>query len=252
MLDTQPCQYPGQWASWQCGKMSSFFAHYKYETWTYSSRLKVLFGQMVGYMVLLHSIRSTVGIIAHTKICPDHDSILINWLCVGHSYLLSGGPPTCESCGTFVENISWSLLLQSSLKALTIILLLILSLKPIFIANCIVHLLQFHVSSVSLILCFITSDFFCLSLKYLGNGWTDMRHIHREDVFGPSLGRVWISRSNVEVTRDKKCAVHSHHPQQWQNGMHSLQITLRRGRWHHSVAREGGVISASLHAAYVW
>jgi len=31
---------------------------------------------------------------------------------------------------------------------------------------------------------------FCLCMKYLGNRWTDLRHIHTEDVFGPSLGRV--------------------------------------------------------------
>jgi len=28
-------------------------------------------------------------------------------------------------------------------------------------------------------------------MKYLGNRWTDLRQIHTEDVFGPSLGRVW-------------------------------------------------------------
>jgi len=40
----------------------------------------------------------------------------------------------------------------------------------------------------------------------------DLRQIHREDVFGPSFGRVFMSRSKVEVTRDKKRALHSHHP----------------------------------------
>jgi len=30
----------------------------------------------------------------------------------------------------------------------------------------------------------------CLCTKYLGNRWTDLCQIHREDVFGPSLGRV--------------------------------------------------------------
>jgi len=29
-----------------------------------------------------------------------------------------------------------------------------------------------------------------LCMKYLGNHWTDLRQIHTEDVFGPSLGRV--------------------------------------------------------------
>jgi len=41
--------------------------------------------------------------------------------------------------------------------------------------------------------------FVCLSLKYLGNGWTDLRQIFREDVFDPSLGGVWMSRSKVKV-----------------------------------------------------
>ena len=35
----------------------------------------------------------------------------------------------------------------------------------------------------------------CRTMKYLGNRWTDLRQIHGEDVFGPSLGRVWRSRS---------------------------------------------------------
>ena len=30
---------------------------------------------------------------------------------------------------------------------------------------------------------------FCLCMKYLGNRWTDLRQIHMEDVFGPSLGK---------------------------------------------------------------
>jgi len=42
------------------------------------------------------------------------------------------------------------------------------------------------------------SLFFWLSLKYLGNRWTDLRQIHREDTFGPLLGRVWMSRSKVK------------------------------------------------------
>jgi len=31
----------------------------------------------------------------------------------------------------------------------------------------------------------------------------DLRHIRTEDVFGPSLGRVCMSRSKAKVTRDK-------------------------------------------------
>jgi len=43
---------------------------------------------------------------------------------------------------------------------------------------------------------------FLLCMKYLGNCWVDLRQIHMEVVFGPSLGRVW--RSKFKVTRDKK------------------------------------------------
>jgi len=34
-----------------------------------------------------------------------------------------------------------------------------------------------------------------LCTKYLGNRWTDMRQIHTEDVFCPSLGQIWGRRS---------------------------------------------------------
>ena len=37
-----------------------------------------------------------------------------------------------------------------------------------------------------------------LCLKYLGNCWTDLRQIYREDVFGRSLERLWRSRSKVK------------------------------------------------------
>jgi len=35
-------------------------------------------------------------------------------------------------------------------------------------------------------------------MKYLRNRWTDLRQIRTEEVFGPSLGRVWRSRSKVK------------------------------------------------------
>jgi len=41
-------------------------------------------------------------------------------------------------------------------------------------------------------------------VKYLVNRWTDLRQIHMEDMFGPSLRRVWKSRSKVKVIKDKK------------------------------------------------
>jgi len=42
-----------------------------------------------------------------------------------------------------------------------------------------------------------------LWIKYLGKRSTDLCQIHNEDVFGPSLGQVWMSRSKIKVTRDK-------------------------------------------------
>jgi len=44
---------------------------------------------------------------------------------------------------------------------------------------------------------------FWLCMKYLGNRWTNLRQIHMEDVFGPSLGRIWRSWSKIKVTMDK-------------------------------------------------
>jgi len=37
-----------------------------------------------------------------------------------------------------------------------------------------------------------------LCMKYLRNCWTDLRQIHTEDVFGSSLGWVWMSRLKVK------------------------------------------------------
>jgi len=42
------------------------------------------------------------------------------------------------------------------------------------------------------------SVLFWLCMKYLGNCSTDLRQIHTEDVFRPSLGWVWTLRSNVK------------------------------------------------------
>jgi len=75
--------------------------------------------------------------------------------------------------------------------------------------------------------------------QYLVNRWTDLLQTHREDVFGLSLGGVWMSRSKVKVTRNKKRAVHSHYPRRRRNGSRSLQIMSRTSRRSHSVAAGG-------------
>jgi len=47
-----------------------------------------------------------------------------------------------------------------------------------------------------------------LALDNGRNRWTDLRQIHTEDMFGPLLGWVWMSRSKVKVTRAKThCAL---------------------------------------------
>ena len=45
--------------------------------------------------------------------------------------------------------------------------------------------------------------FFVCVWNISGNRWTDLRQIHTEDVFCPSLRRVWRSTSKVKVTREK-------------------------------------------------
>jgi len=50
---------------------------------------------------------------------------------------------------------------------------------------------------------FLALWLFCLCMKYLRNHWTHLHQFHRTDMFGPSFGRAWISRSKVKVTTDK-------------------------------------------------
>ena len=44
---------------------------------------------------------------------------------------------------------------------------------------------------------FLALWLFCSYMKYPGNRWMDLRQTHTEDVLGPSLGRVWRSRSKI-------------------------------------------------------
>ena len=105
----------------------------------------------------LHSIYPTVGSVEHSKNISRYDSVLNNRLQTGHSrlthnILCGDDPPTCQlcglllpwntswsnvsACGTFVQNILRPLLLGSYFKVSTILPLLILLKKPIFITNC--------------------------------------------------------------------------------------------------------------------
>ena len=57
---------------------------------------------------------------------------------------------------------------------------------------------------------------FCLCMKYLGNCWMDLRQIHTEDVFRPSLKRVWMSRSIGTRSPGTKNALCTHNtPAVW-------------------------------------
>jgi len=56
-----------------------------------------------------------------------------------------------------------------------------------------------HASNVLFFALFVTFLFVCLWIKYLWNSWMDLHQIHREDVFVPSLGWVWMSRSKVKA-----------------------------------------------------
>ena len=58
-----------------------------------------------------------------------------------------------------------------------------------------------HATKVLFLALSVTFCFsFCLSLTYLGNGWTDLHQIYREDLFGPSLVWVLMSRSRSAGT----------------------------------------------------
>jgi len=49
----------------------------------------------------------------------------------------------------------------------------------------------------------------CRPMKYLGNRWTDLRQIHTDDVFSPSVGQVWRSRK-VKGERSKSPGTKRH------------------------------------------
>ena len=116
----------------------------------------------------------------------------------------------------------------------------------IFSANWFLFLvlsLLLHASKVLSAIIFLFC--FCLRVKYLRNGWTNLCQIHREDVFGSSLRRVWMSSVNFKGqrsrrTKDALCSAIT--PQQWWNGMCSLQMSPCSSGRHHSVAARGGVI----------
>ena len=64
------------------------------------------------------------------------------------------------------------------------------------VLRCVKNVIKFTArSELRKVLFFALSVIFLFVYENLGNRWTDLRQIHREDVFGPSLGRVWRSRS---------------------------------------------------------
>ena len=94
----------------------------------------------------------------------------------------------------------------------------------------------------------VCNKLFCLLLKYLGDRRMDLCQIHREDVFGPLLGRVWMSSSKVRATRDKigKLLRHPH----WQCIVRRapyVQITWSSSRRDHCVTAGGWRVDRSAH-----
>jgi len=65
----------------------------------------------------------------------------------------------------------------------------------VFVAQCSYHT---QWTAGGFVFGFVCLWSFCLCMKYLGNCWTNLSLIHMEDVFGPSLGRVWRSGSKVK------------------------------------------------------
>jgi len=68
------------------------------------------------------------------------------------------------------------------------------------------QLLLPHASKVLFLDDFELSDFFVCASNISGTA-ERICQIHSEDVFGPSLGRVWMWRSMVSVVREKNCWV---------------------------------------------
>jgi len=125
------------------------------------------------------------------------------------------------------------------------------TMKPIFIADCNVHLLQFCVSSVALILHFITSDF--LFVAQIFREWLNRYAPNSQGRCVWSLA--WTSL-NIKVKRQSHQGQKMRCPvplppavTEWNalaaNDIMQMQMAPFRR------CREGGVISASLHAAYV-
>jgi len=87
---------------------------------------------------------------------------------------------------------------------------------------------------------------FWLWIKYLWNSWTDLHQIHREDMFGPSLGQVWMSKVKGHQGQKTHCALLSPPPQaatEW-NALAANNV-IQQQTW--PVHRCGeGVISAAL------
>ena len=157
-----------------------------------------------------------------------------------------------SSCACHIMFLGWltTLIIRNSLTPHTLFLpqdwpLRLLS-RPYFFSKLVFVFSSFVITVLFLALSAIIFLFcFCLRVKYLRNGWTDLCQIHREDVFGSSLRRVWMSSVNFKGqrsrrTKDALCSAIT--PQQWWNGMCSLQMSPCSSGRHHSVAARGGVI----------
>jgi len=100
--------------------------------------------------------------------------------------------------------------------------------------------------SGSVLVLSVLSYFVCLSLKYLGNGCTDLRHIHWGDMFGPSVGEFEGQGQRSRSPWTKNARGNTITPRQRRNGTRSLQMTSRSSGRHHSVASRGMISTACV------
>jgi len=171
MLDTKPCQHCGQWEGWHCSQISSFIAHYKHEAsskWTFSLGLPrsalmngrkyrtvvrvisfilnfILFTPQLALWRIARICRTTILYLSTDSALVILDSLTDTFCVVMIHRLVSfvdflfpwdTSWSNVSVCGTFIQNILQSLLLQNCFKVWTIVLLLILLIKLIFITNC--------------------------------------------------------------------------------------------------------------------
>ena len=101
MLDTKPCQYMGQWEGWHCSKISSFFAHYKYEA-SSTSTYHVLPSSVLTNGKIYGTVAREINFILFTPQLADADIIFLH---CGFYLLLSFFPRLISVVGDWMSTI---------------------------------------------------------------------------------------------------------------------------------------------------